>query len=130
MLISVDAQKAFDTVNWQFFLIKPWLAINVEPLAALIRKNDSIKGIKDQGQIEHNISLYADDVLTYISDPATSVPALMRNLKEYGELSKSEAVKLVGHWPAQLTGSVKFHWSNQGFRYLGIIITPAVQSQP
>ena len=31
---------------------------------------------------------------------------------------------LVGHWPAQLTGSIKFHWSNQGFRYLGIIITP------
>ena len=79
-------------------------ATNIELLAALIRQNDSIKGIKDQGQIEHKISLYADDVLTYISDPATSVPALMRNLKEYGELSgykinqsKSEAMMLVGH---------------------------------
>ena len=99
-------------------------ATNIERLAALIRQNDSIKGIKDQGQIEHKISLYADDVLTYLSDPATSVPALMRNLKEYGELSgykinqsKSEAMMLVGHWPAQLTGSIKFHWSNQGFRY-------------
>ena len=75
--------------------------------------------------------------MTYISDPATSVPALMRNLKEYGELSgykinqsKSEAMMLVGHWPAQLTGSIKFHWSNQGFRYHhNTWSTTAVQSQ-
>ena len=38
----------------------------------------------------------------------------MRNLKEYGELSgykinqsKSEAMMLVGHWPAQLTGQIE-----------------------
>lgn len=40
--------------------------INIELLAALIRKKtDSIKGIKNAGQIELKISLYVDDVLTY-----------------------------------------------------------------
>ena len=62
-------------------------AINIEPLAAAIRQNKEIKGIKDMGTREHKISLYADDILTYISDPVMSVPALMDTLKEYGELS-------------------------------------------
>ena len=62
-------------------------AINIEPLASLIRQNKNIKGIKDGGGIEHKISLYADDVLTYISDPISSVPALIKNLEEYGKLS-------------------------------------------
>lgn len=29
-----------------------------------------------------------------------------------------------GIWPKQLNEMVSFHWSKQGFRYLGIIITP------
>ena len=29
-----------------------------------------------------------------------------------------------GIWPTQLNNSVSFRWSKQGFRYLGIIITP------
>lgn len=81
------------------------------------------------GNKEHKISLYADDILTYISDPALSVPALIDTLKNYGELSgyqinqsKSEAMMLVEHLPIQLSGRTDFHWS-QGFRYLGIIIT-------
>lgn len=81
------------------------------------------------GNKEHKISLYADDILTYISDPVLSVPALIDTLKKYGELSgyqinqsKSEAMMLVGHWPIQLSGRLNFRWS-QEFRYLGIIIT-------
>ena len=104
-------------------------AINIEPLAAAIRQNKEIKGIKDMGNREHKISLYADDIPTYIRNPVMSVPALMDTLKEYGELSgyqinqsKSEAMILVGQWPIQLTGRLNVHWS-QGFRYLGIIIT-------
>lgn len=178
MLISFDAQKAFDTVNWEFLFktlsgmgfhskfirwvttvykqpkarvrvngccseffglqrgvrqgdcLSPLLfAINIEPLAASIRQNEKIKGIMDMGNTEHKISLYADDILTYISDPIVSVPALMNTLKEYGELSgyqinesKSEAMMLKGQWPTQLTGRLHFRWS-QRFRYLGIILT-------
>ena len=38
--------------------------------------------------------------------------------------SKSEAMMLVGKWPSQLDKEVSFNWSAQGFRYLGIMITP------
>lgn len=53
-----------------------------------------------------------DDVILYISDPLTSLSP------------KSEAVMLVGRWPPQLDKEVSFNWSAQGFRYLGIMITP------
>lgn len=99
-------------------------------MAASIRQNKKIKGIIDEGQTEHKISLYADDILTYISDPKISVPALIKNLKEFGELSgyqinqsKSEAMTLVGERPQQLAEHNKFRFPSQGFRYLGIVIT-------
>ena len=135
-LISFDAQKAFDMINWDFLYktlsvvgfhpkfvnwvriiyrnpkprvrvneccseffdlqrlvrqgdcLSPLLfAINIEPLAASIRQNEETKGIKDMGNKEHKIYLNADDILTYISDPVISVPALLDTLKKYRELS-------------------------------------------
>lgn len=83
--------------------------------------------------IEHKISLYKDDILAFTSEPITSIPALIRNLKEYEELSgyqinqsKSEAMMLAGHWPQQLAGNFTFRFPSYGFRYLGIIITPDI----
>lgn len=106
-------------------------AINIEPLAASIRLNNEIKGIVDKNKKEHKISLFADDILVYISDPATSVPSLIETLEKYGRLSgyqinqsKSEAMLLNGHLPTNVTSRFKFRMSNQGFRYLGIFITP------
>lgn len=55
----------------------------------------------------------------------------MQCLKDYGDISgykinqnKSEAMMISGIWPKQLNEMVSFHWSKQGFRYLGIIFTP------
>ena len=55
----------------------------------------------------------------------------MQRLNDYGDISgykinqnKSEAMMTSGTWPIQLNEMVSFHWSKQGFRYLGIIITP------
>uniref|UniRef100_A0A3Q3FYM6 L1 transposable element RRM domain-containing protein n=1 Tax=Kryptolebias marmoratus TaxID=37003 RepID=A0A3Q3FYM6_KRYMA len=59
---------------------------------------------------EHKISLFADDILTYISDPVMSVPSLMKTIEEYGKLSgyqinqsKSETIVIHGHLPTNLT---------------------------
>lgn len=157
MLLSLDAETAFDRVNWlylehvlkkmgfhldfiswvrvlysnptsrvqvngytskQFELkrgnrqgcpLSPLLfAISIEPLAEMIRENPRIYGISDGGGT-HKISLYADDVILYISDPQTSVPTLLKCLKDFGialgykvNESKSEAMMLVGNWPSQL----------------------------
>lgn len=43
-------------------------ALAMEPLAAIIRQNDSLKGISLNNQ-QHQISLYVDDVLIYLDSP-------------------------------------------------------------
>lgn len=179
MLLSLDAEKAFDRVDWQFLeqtlremgfsekfifwfrllyknpksrvrvnghcsdffsiergvrqgdSLSPILfALSIEPLAEAIRQDIQIEGVEDGGGRVHKISLFADDVLLFIKHPLTSIPRLMQNLKEYGDISgykinqnKSEAMMITGIWPKQLNDMVSFHWSKQGFRYLGIIIT-------
>lgn len=178
MLLGLDAEKAFDRVDWQFLkhtLIEmgfgetfvSWVtlfyknskskvrvngccseffnvergvrqgdslspilfALSIEPLAEAIRRDDRIQGIRDGEGATHKISLFADDILLFIKHPLTSVPRLMHCLKEYGDISgykinqsKSEAMMTSGQRPSQL--SEIFHWSEQGFRYLGIILTP------
>lgn len=179
MLLSLDAEKAFDRVDWsylnytmkrmgfnskfigwintlnknpisrvrvngycsEFFELKKGVrqgnpispilfALSIEPLAELIRKRDQIEGIIDKGHMEHKISLFADDILLFIRNPASSIPALMQCLGEYGEVSgykinegKSEALMISGRWPEQLDKEVKFRWSKGGFRYLGVMLT-------
>lgn len=84
-------------------------AISTEPLAESIRHNKDICGIIDEGQKEHKISLFADDLLAFISKPTSSIPALLGVLNEYGKISgflttetKSTAVMLFGEKPAIL----------------------------
>ncbi len=52
-------------------------ALFIEPLRQYIRQNKQIKGINIAGQ-EHKISLFADDVLIFLSHPSTSLPTLIR----------------------------------------------------
>uniref|UniRef100_A0A3B4T4G4 Reverse transcriptase domain-containing protein n=1 Tax=Seriola dumerili TaxID=41447 RepID=A0A3B4T4G4_SERDU len=103
-------------------------AIAIEPLAIAIRSDISIAGIKF-GTSEHKLSLYADDLLLYISDPYTSVPPLLKCLKDYSAVSgyklnytKSEILPLniQDNNIRALTDPLK--WCNSGFKYLGIQI--------
>lgn len=180
MLLSLDAEKAFDRVDWLFLehtliemgfgekfvkwfnllyknpvstvrvnghcssffkvergvrqgdSLSPVLfALSIEPLAEAIRQNTQVQGITDGDGTIHKIALFADDVLLFIKHPNTSVPALMQCLDIYAKVSgykinhnKSEAMMISGKWPEELSKTVSFHWSNKGFRYLGIILTP------
>lgn len=97
----------------------------------MIRSNPLIQGIDDEKGVTHKISLFTDDVLLYITNPLDSIPVLMNSFRNYGELSgykinqtKSEAVMIVGSWSPHLDKIAPFHWARQGFRYLGIILTP------
>lgn len=179
MLLSIDAEKAFDRVKWRYLehtLIKMgfhldfiiWIkvlymnpnsrvrvnghtseqfelkrgtrqgcplspllfAINVEPLAEMIREDHLIHGISSRGGT-HKISMYADDIILYINDPLISIPTLLKCLRDFGSVSgykvnesKSEAMMMVGEWPSELEKIVSFRWSAEGFRYLGVKITP------
>ena len=58
----------------------------MEPLALALRQNVDIKGIQQAG-LEHKVSLYADDMLLYMSQPLSSLPNLMTLLTEFGNIS-------------------------------------------
>lgn len=102
--------------------------ISIEPLAELIREDHRVQGVT-VGDTEFKLSLYADDVILYISNPLTSVPALLEGLREFGLVlgykvneTKSQALWLVGNKPNQLDKIASFNWPTQGFRYLGWLL--------
>ena len=96
----------------------------------MIRDENNIKGVKI-GEEEHKISLYADDVLLYLTEPQTSVPCLLDKIKTYGHYSgykvnidKTEAMDVGGLIPQQIRSRFSFKWPRTGIKYLGIYITP------
>ena len=49
--------------------LSPYLFdITIEPLAIALRADDNIAGI-ERGGSSHKVSLHADDILLYITDP-------------------------------------------------------------
>ena len=61
-------------------------ALVMEPLAGTMRQCTDIKGIFRDNQ-EHKLSLYADDVLLYVSDLRTSIPNVLNILKVFDSFS-------------------------------------------
>ena len=60
-------------------------AIAIEPLAVALRSSQ-MQGIS-RGGIEHKVSLYADDLLVYLSSPDKSIPLILSVLTEFGHIS-------------------------------------------
>lgn len=105
-------------------------ALSIEPFAESVRQSQYIQGIRDESGSEHKIALFVDDVLLYLQNLQSSVPALLKCQHEYGYISrfimnenKSEAMMLSGTLPTQLNTIASFRQCHYGFRYLEIILT-------
>lgn len=104
----------------------------IEPLALWLRSDAGFQGITRLDTV-HKVSLYADDLLLYVSDPISSFPTIFKILNEYSSVSryklnyqKSEILP-INDLAKQLPQSiVPFKWSNNGFQYLGIHITSSL----
>lgn len=100
----------------------------MEPLAETIRKHPEIHGYNTE-YTANKISLYADDILLNVSQPQTSIPAILSVIDEFGTFAgyrinwdKSELmpVKQINpDWLATLPFKVTF----EKLTYLGITIT-------
>uniref|UniRef100_A0A8P4GNT1 Reverse transcriptase zinc-binding domain-containing protein n=1 Tax=Dicentrarchus labrax TaxID=13489 RepID=A0A8P4GNT1_DICLA len=101
--------------------------------AAASRLIPSIKspssGISRQGAI-HKLSLYADDLLLYVSNPTTSLPIVLNILKQFGQLSSykqnfgKSKLFAINNLPGRLPDNIApFKWVDEGFKYLGVFIS-------
>jgi hypothetical protein len=108
--------------------------IVVELLASCIRDNNDIKGLKINNE-EHKISLFADDIILYIKEPEQLLTYLYNEIQQFGKYSgykinfnKSNAC-LLHMIPTQpMLDSYPFNWTPEGFKYLGISITPQLEN--
>lgn len=149
MVLSLDAEKAFDRVEWPYLFpslqqfgvstrfiswikllysspqasvctktqhsnpfplyrrmrhgcpLSPLLfELVIEPLAIALKSEKGFTGIRRYGE-EHKVSLYADVILLYISDPMSSLPHILSILYSFGifsgyelNISKSECLPI------------------------------------
>ena len=109
-------------------------AIAIEPLSITLRYSPLFKGITRNG-IEYKLSLYADDLLLYITDPTLSIPAVSSILKNFStfsgyklHLGKSECFPINTAACHIQQSDLPFQFSPSGFKYLGINVTRTLSS--
>lgn len=185
MIFFLDAEKAFDRVEWEclFAVLKKfgfgdkfvsWIcllytspqasvhtsnirsdyfsltrgtrqgcplslllfALAIELLSITFRSSPLFKGVVRAG-FEHRVLLYADDLLLFITDPNSGVPAILSILDKSSSFSgyklnlqKSECYPIntsALHVPHT---DLPFKFSKSGFNYLGIKIARTLPGLP
>ena len=103
-------------------------AIAMEPLAISIRCHLSITPLTLR-KVDHSISLYADDVVLFLSHPEKSLSPLLEFIKTFGGFSgytinweKSELMPLVGDMGPDFLNILPFHITEDKIKYLGVVI--------
>lgn len=94
-----------------------------------LRSHRRIRGVLRYG-VEHTVSLYADDLLVYISNPSTSIPTILDTFTSFGRvsgyklnLSKSEILPLNPAARSFLLHNFPFKVASDSCVYLGILVT-------
>lgn len=99
-------------------------AMAIEPLSITLSSSPLFKGIIRNG-IEYKLSLYADDLLLYITDPTLSIPADLSILENFStfsgyklNLAKSECFPINTAARHIQQSDFPFQFSPSGFKYL------------
>lgn len=101
----------------------------IEPLAVALRQREDFRGI-ERGGLTHKLSLFADDLLLYCSDPLTSVPVALDVIHSFGKVSgyKINLTKSI-LFPINAGASllplrqIPFQVATDSFTYLGVLVT-------
>lgn len=101
-------------------------ALSVEPIAQAVREHDYISPISIHGT-RHFISLYADDILLFLSNIESSVPHVLHLFEEFKEIAGykinwSKSVLLPINSEAKTIPLPPGIPSNSTMRYLGVDI--------
>lgn len=106
----------------------------LEPFAISIRNHPIIKGIQIV-DVEHRIALFAADTLLFLTNLEQSFSALADVISRFGKFSgykvnKTKSSVLFLNERERLCPTVQHPFMNapEGFRYLGIFITPNLNS--
>jgi len=104
-------------------------AIAIEPLSIALKSSSCFTGIFRAG-LEHRVSLYADDLLLYVTDPISCVDDILQILTTFGSfsgyklnISKSECFPLNTAAKQIPSNALPFRLAHNSFRYLGINIS-------
>ncbi len=104
----------------------------IEPLAMTIRKSPCIKGMKI-GERDHRISLFADDIVLFLTNLKNTIPALINIMGKFVRFSgykinNSKSILLLLNDQERKAPSSHTQFTNEsgGFSYLGIKITPNI----
>lgn len=102
-------------------------ALAIEPLSIALRSNGSIQGIV-RGGLMHTVSLYADNLFLYVTNPTTSMTEALTVLENFGKISgyklnynKIEYFSI--NKTAETYPNLPFKLSVHSFTYLGVKVT-------
>lgn len=108
-------------------------ALALKPLAETVRTHQGLSGVK-LGDKEYRLSLYADDILLFITNPAKSIPTSISIINEFGLISgykinnnKLEALPLGDYGDWAIPAGFPFKWSTSGFTHLGIQVSADIK---
>ncbi len=115
-------------------LLFPFLFnLSTEPFAEALWTSKGIFGI-DIGKIQNRISLYADDIILYLTSPEKSIPVVLDLIDKFGRISgykinfgKSNAFLLNSPISNNLKAISPFAWTQNGFKYLGVNVSPRLE---
>lgn len=104
-------------------------ALAIEPLAISLRSSPSFHGVI-RDNVEYRLSLYADDLLLYVTDPASCLPSIQSTLDTFSSFSgyklnlqKSECYPINTAALQLQQADLPFKITCCGFKYLGINVT-------